>query len=275
MRLFDSHAHVQDAAFDLDRDEVIERAWNAGLTGMLVLGTNLNTSEEAIALAATHTGLYAAAGCHPHFAEDMDEASLVKLAALAAGPSAAVVGEIGLDFYRDLSPREQQLAVFQRQLEAAAETARPVAVHCRDARDAMLPILQVWSQRVGGSLPDGRPLGVMHYFSGDVELAQRYVELGFLISIHCSITYPKSEQLAAVALQLPLSTLVVETDSPYGAPQSQRGRRNEPAHVIEAVRRIAELRNEPIEYVAEATTENALRLLGATSIHARAAAANG
>ena len=146
-----------------------------------------------------------------------------------------------------------------------------MAVHCREAQAALFPILESWSQRLGGCLPDGRPLGLMHYFSGDVELAWRYVELGFLISIHCSVTYPKAGRLQEVARRLPLETLVVETDSPYGPPQSRRGQRNEPACVAEAVAKITELRQEPIERVAEATTENALRLFAPAITEAAAA----
>jgi TatD DNase family protein len=227
-----------------------------------VLGTDVTSSEGAIALAEAEPAVLAAAGCHPHDAHKMDDASLRRLAELAAHPQVVAVGEIGLDFYRNLSPREEQIRVLSRQLETAAEVAKPVAVHCREAQDALLPLIEAWSNSVGGRLPDGRPLGVMHYFSGDAVVAQRYLELGFLISIHTSVTYPKAQSLQEVARRLPLDTLLVETDSPYGAPQSRRGRRNEPAYVSEVVAKIAELRDEPPDRVAEATTENALRLFG-------------
>jgi len=262
MRLFDSHTHLQEREYDGDRHDVVERARAAGLAGMLVLGLDVGSSESAIALATSERGVFAAAGCHPHNAAETDDVALDRLGELAADARVVAIGEIGLDFYRDLSPREQQVAVFERQLQTAGSAGKPVAVHCRDAHETLLPILEAWSNRLGGRLPAGRPLGVMHYFSGDVPLAERCVELGFLISIHTSITYPKSERLAEVARTLPLDALVVETDSPYSAPQSRRGQRNEPAYVIEAVERIAALRGEPVERVADATTENALRLLG-------------
>ncbi|MEX0785985.1 MAG: TatD family hydrolase [Dehalococcoidia bacterium] len=262
MRLFDSHAHIQGPEFDADRDAVLERARAAGVEGMLVLGWDVPSSERAIALAATQPGVLAAAGCHPHSAAEMDEASLTRLAELAHDPRVAVVGEIGLDFYRNLSPHDRQIEVLRRQLDIAADAGKPVAVHGRDAHEALRPIIEQWSRRVGGRLPDGRPLGVMHYFAGDVELGRRYVELGFLLSIHTSVTHPKSERLQSVAREMPLETLVVETDSPYGAPQSHRGQRNEPAYVSEAVAKITELRGEPVERVAEATCENARRLFG-------------
>ena len=260
MRLFDSHTHVQAPEFDADRDAVLERAREAGMVGQLVLGWDVPSSEAAIALAKAQPGVLAAAGCHPHSAGEMDDASLAKLAELAQHPEVASVGEIGLDFYRNFSPHDKQIDLLRRQLETAAEVAKPVAIHCREAHEALLPLVQAWSGRLGGHLPDGRPLGVMHYFSGDVDLAKRYVELGLLISIHCSVTYPKNTLLQSVAQQISLDLLVVETDSPYGPPQSHRGRRNEPAYVEAAVVAIAELRDEPVERVAEATTENALRL---------------
>jgi len=260
MQLFDTHTHIQGPEFDADRDETLRRARAAGLTGLLVLGWDVTSSERAITLAEACPDILAATGCHPHSADDMADETIAQLATLAEHPRVAAIGEIGLDFYRNLSEHHRQIEVFQRQLEIAAELGKPAAIHCREAHESCLPILREWSRSLGGALPDGRPLGVLHYFSGDVELGERYMELGFLISVHSSVTYPKSERLQQVARRLPLDRLVVETDSPYGAPQSMRGKRNEPAYVAEAVRAIAELRGEPIELVATATTENAVRL---------------
>ncbi len=265
LRLFDSHSHIQLSQFDKDRAEALARSRDAGLIGQLVLGTEVASSESAVALAEAETDVYAAAGCHPHDAKDMDETSLARLRALAENPRVDVVGEIGLDFYRNFSPHDVQIEVLNKQLDTAAEVAKPVSLHGREAHDALYPIIETWSRHVGGKMPNGRPLGVMHYFDGDVELARRYVDLGFLISIHCSVTYPKAATLQQVAAELPLDVLVVETDSPYGPPQSQRGQRNEPAYVKEAVVKIAQLRGEKIERVADVTTLNALRLLGVSS----------
>ena len=261
MRLFDTHTHVQSKEFDADRDATLDRAREAGVEGLLVLGEDVASSEAAIALAEAHEDVLAAAGCHPHNAAEMTEASLAELADLARHPRVAAIGEIGLDFYRNLSPREQQLDVFRAQLATAAALGKPVAVHCREAHEEMLPTVEAWSRELGGRLADGRSLGVMHYFSGDAALGRRYVELGFLISVHTSVTHPKSDRLREVARELPLDVLVVETDSPYGAPQSHRGKRNEPALVADAVAAIAAARGDPPEAVAEATTANALRLL--------------
>ena len=261
-RLFDSHTHLQLSQFDRDREAVLGRARDAGVVGLLVLGVDVASSEAAVALAEPEPDVHAAAGCHPHEADSMDEAALSRIGELAQQPQVVAVGEIGLDFYRNFSSREKQIAVFRRQLDTAAEVAKPIAVHCREAQDELLPLLEAWSTRMGGRLPDGRPLGVMHYFSGDLALAERYVDLGFTLSIHCSVTYPNAQHLQQVAQRLPLNMLVAETDCPYGPPQSRRGERNEPAYVSEAIAKIARLRDEPIERVAEATTENALRLFG-------------
>jgi TatD DNase family protein len=262
MRLFDSHTHIQSREFDGDREAVIARAREAGLAGMLVLGEDVESSARAIELADAHDVVLAAAGCHPHNAASTADEALAELAALAQHPGVAAVGEIGLDFYRDLSPRDVQVRVLERQLQIAADVDKPIAVHCREAHEAFWPIAEAWSATLGGRLSNGRPLGVMHYFSADAALSRRYVELGFLISIHTSVTHPKNDRLQEVARTLPLDSLVVETDSPYGAPQSMRGKRNEPAYVIEAVKKIAELRGEAVERVAEATAENACRLFG-------------
>ncbi|MCH7699107.1 MAG: TatD family hydrolase [Chloroflexi bacterium] len=265
LQLFDSHSHIQMSQFDADRTSALARSRDAGLIGQLVLGTDVASSESAVALAEAETDVYAAAGCHPHDAKDMDETSLARLRTLAEDPRVNVVGEIGLDFYRNLSPHDVQIEVLNRQLETAAEVAKPVSLHGREAHEALFPFIEKWSLRMGGKLPDGRPMGVMHYFDGNIDLARRYIDLGFLISIHCSVTYPKAATLQQVAAELPLDVLVVETDSPYGPPQSQRGQRNEPAYVTEAVVKIAQLRGEKIERVAEVTTQNALRLLGVSS----------
>ncbi|MDP9236416.1 MAG: TatD family hydrolase [Chloroflexota bacterium] len=262
MRLIDTHSHIHDSDFDADRDAVLARAREAGVELILTLGVDATNSRAAVALAERSDTVLAAAGVHPHDAAAATDADLDELEELAPHPRVAVVGEIGLDFYRDLSPRDQQLRVLRRQLQTAARVSKPVAVHARKAHDEMMPLLADWSREMGGRLPDGRPLGVMHYFSGDTELASRYIELGFLISVHTSVTHPKAAVLTEVARTTPLQHLAIETDSPYGAPQRYRGKRNEPAYVAEAAGRIAELKETSVEAVAEATTANAMRLFG-------------
>lgn len=261
MRLIDTHSHIHDPEFDADRDATIERARAAGVEMILTLGVDAANSRLALALAERHDGVLAAAGVHPHDAESATAADLDELEEMARHPRVAVVGEIGLDFYRNLSPRDRQVEVLRRQLETAGRVSKPVAIHARDAHNEMLPMLTAWSRDMGGRLPDGRPLGIMHYFSEDAALAQKYVDLGFVISIHTSVTHPKASQLAGVAREIPLEHLVIETDSPYGAPQRYRGKRNEPAYAAEAAAKIAQLKGVAVDDVAEATTRNAQRLL--------------
>lgn len=260
--LVDTHAHLQSREFHSDLDAVLARAAAAGVAAIVDLGVDVESTEGAIALAERMPRVFAAAGCHPHEAARIDERGLAYLADVARHPRVVAVGEIGLDFFRGYAPRERQIEVFRRQLDTAARVGKPVAVHCRDAHEEMLPILEDWSQRMGGRLPDGRPLGVLHYFSGDAAEGGQYIRLGFLLSIHTSVTHPNKRTLQDVARILPLDRLVVETDAPYGAPQSQRGRRNEPALVVEAVRTIAALRALPEPEVARVTTDNARRLFG-------------
>jgi TatD DNase family protein len=258
----DTHSHLQSHVFRYDLDAVLARAAAAGVAAIVDLGVDVASTEGAIALAERVPRVFAAAGCHPHEAARTDERGLAYLADVARHPRVVAVGEIGLDFFRGYAPRQRQLEVFRRQLDTAARLGKPVAVHCRDAHEGMLPILEDWSRRMGGRLPDGRPLGVLHYFSGDAAEGEQYIRLGFLLSIHTSVTHPNKRTLQDVARTAPLDRLVVETDAPYGAPQSQRGRRNEPALVVEAVRAIAALRALPEPEVARVTTDNARRLFG-------------
>jgi TatD DNase family protein len=268
--LIDTHAHLQLREFDKDREAALERAWQAGLEAVVVLGVDQASSEAAIAMAEAHPRVYAAAGCHPHDAARLDQEGWRRLRELTQHPQVVAVGEIGLDFYRNLSPREVQVRVLEQELALAAELRLPVAVHCREAQDQMFPILKGWSEGARRLFGEGRLLGVMHYFSGDLELARRYVEMGFLISIHTSVTYPKSVELREVASGLDMDRLVLETDSPYGAPQSQRGHRNEPAYVAEAAACVAELRGLAVEEVARQSSENAVRLFGLKPVRAGA-----
>lgn len=265
IRLVDTHSHIHDPEFAREPSATaaaIERARGAGVTLIVTLGQDLRDSEAAVACAGAHPGsVLAAAGVHPHNAKDASDADLDALEALARDPRVALVGEIGLDYYRMLSPRADQRRAFARQLETARRVSKPVAVHAREAHEDVLPLLAEWSRTIGGRLPDGRPPGLMHYFSGDAALARRYIDLGFLISVHTSVTHPKAVHLVDVVRATPVEHLVVETDSPYGAPQRHRGGRNEPAYVCEAAARIAEIKGMSIEAVAEATTGNAERLL--------------
>ena len=259
IELVDSHAHLQEPEFANDLDAVIERARAAGVSSIIVPAVDTETTHSAIALAERYDGLYATAGFHPHEAGRLDEADLARIEALLEHPGVVAVGEIGLDFFRMHSSSEAQIEALNAQLGLAARHSLPVVLHCRDAWEEMRSILVPWAERTGrASSPI--PLGVLHYFTGTLEDAWRYAELGFLLSIHTSVTHLRATAVREVAAALPLEVLLLETDSPYGAPQAFRGKRNEPAYLVEAARKLAELRGITVEEVAAATTANAKRL---------------
>jgi TatD DNase family protein len=254
LELFDTHAHLHFPEFDADRSAVLERARHAGVRRMLTIGTEVPTSRAAIALAEHEPDVWASVGVHPHDAGDADEAALEEIERLARGPRVVAVGEIGLDFFRDLSPREAQTRVFRRLLGVARRVRKPVIVHCRDAHAEVLAILA--DERVG------EVSGVMHCFSGDVEIARRCLDLGLLISLAGPVTYPNARALPDVARYVPPDRLVVETDCPYLPPQGHRGKRNEPALITLTASRVAELRGEPLADLARRASDNARRLFG-------------
>jgi TatD DNase family protein len=254
LELFDTHAHLHFPEFDADRSAVLERARHAGVRRMLTIGTEVPTSRAAIALAEHEPDVWASVGVHPHDAGDADEAALEEIEWLARGPRVVAVGEIGLDFFRDLSPREAQARVFRRLLGVARRVRKPVIVHCRDAHAEVLAILA--DERVG------EVSGVMHCFSGDVEIARRCLDLGLLISLAGPVTYPNARALPDVARYVPPDRLVVETDCPFLPPQGHRGKRNEPALITLTAARVAELRGEPLADLARRASDNARRLFG-------------
>jgi TatD DNase family protein len=258
IELFDTHAHLQEPEFSEDRDAVFERAAAAGVREILLPAVDLETGKAALEIADNREGVYVALGCHPHEASRLTLPDFENLEAQLDRPEVVAVGEIGLDFYRMHSPADVQVQVFEKMLHLAGSKSLPVVVHCRDAGEALRTILEEWTESAANKIE--KPLGVLHYFSEDVIAAQRYVDLEFLISIHTSVTHPKAVQLRAVAAAIPLEALVIETDSPYGAPQGHRGRRNEPAFVVEAAQAIADAKGIGRDEVARATTANARRL---------------
>ena len=257
--LIDTHAHLQEREFAADVDAVIERALAAGVTSLVLPAVDLETARAGLEIARRHEGVFATAGVHPHEASGLGEEAVGELEALLGEPKVVAVGEIGLDFFRMHSPVEAQMGALEAMLGLAERKAMPVVIHCRDAWEAMAEQIEPWARRVRPMF-GGRPLGVMHYFTGTLDEALRYIELGFVISIHTSVTHPRQAALRGVVARLPLESLVVETDSPYGAPQSQRGKRNEPAYVIEAAKQIALLHDVSLDYIGEVTSANARRL---------------
>lgn len=261
MTLVDTHAHLDHPRFDADRGSVIERAEAAGVQTIVNVGADLASSRQAVALASQHDVVHAAVGVHPHDARKLDGTTLAELRDLARRPKVVAVGEIGLDFFRDLSPRDVQRRAFQAQLAWAAKLGKPVIIHDRDAHDEIMAMLSEWASGLKDSPLAGR-LGVLHTFSGDVAMAERAVDLGFYISISGPVTYGNARQLPEIVRALPLERLLVETDCPYLAPHPHRGKRNEPAYVRLVVEQIASLREVPFDDLARATTANAHRLFG-------------
>jgi len=254
--LVDSHAHIDVRLYDKDRDQVMDRAREAGVAAVVNVGCDLDSSGASIRLAERYADVFAALGFHPHNAAKMSDSDLERLAELAQHPKVVAIGETGLDFYRNLSPREDQIEAFKRQLELAHRLELPVIIHCRNAQEEVLSILEEWARR---SKQAGQPLGVLHCFSGDIGLAQRYIEMGFLLSIAGPITYSSSHALE-IALNMPLEKLVIETDCPFLTPHPHRGKRNEPSYLSFVVEKISEIRGMPSELVEEHTTENAIQL---------------
>lgn len=254
IKLIDSHAHLDDGQFDADRDQMLVRAQQAGVVQIINAAYDLPSSARSVDLARHYSFVFAAVGVHPHDAEGLPADYLEQLREMARLPEVVAIGEMGLDYYRDLSPREVQQRVFREQLALARELNLPVIIHDRDAHADTLDIL-----RKDGVSPAG---GVMHCFSGSREMAEACLALGFYISFAGPVTYPNARRPKEVAAWVPLDRLLVETDCPYLTPQARRGRRNEPACVRYVAEEIAALRGIPVEEVARATTENARRLFG-------------
>ncbi|MCU1265172.1 MAG: hypothetical protein JWM21_1490 [Acidobacteria bacterium] len=252
----DSHAHIDGPEYDVDRDEVIQRARDSGVRAILNVGTgdpHSGALERAIELAEKHHDIYAAVGTHPHDARLFDEGAERRIRKLAADSARVIAwGEIGLDYHYDNSPRDVQRDVFRRQLRLARDAGLPVIIHTREAEDDTIGILRAEWQQPGK--------GIMHCFSGSRELAEAALELGFLISFAGVLTFKKAEDLRTVAAAVPLERLLIETDCPFLTPIPFRGRRNEPAHVVEVARCLAGIHQKTLDQIGEITSSNFLEL---------------
>jgi TatD DNase family protein len=249
--LVDSHCHLDDAQFDPDREAVIERARAAGVERLLAIGTGGGPPdlEAGIRLAEAWPHISATVGVHPHDASKATPETFERLRDLLAQPKVVGVGEIGLDYHYDFSPRNVQRSVFASQLELAAAAGKPVIIHTREAWEDTMRVLGPGPHR-----------GIFHCFSGGPEEAARVLELGFYISFAGVVTFPKALNIQEAARVVPADRLLIETDAPYLAPVPRRGKRNEPAFVVETACRLAELRGESFERIAAITTENFARL---------------
>lgn len=254
MELIDSHAHLDLKDFRRDREEVLLRAVEAELVHIVTIGITVESSRKAIALAAEHDFISATIGFHPHEADSLTLDALEALRDLGRSHPVVGFGEIGLDFYRDLSPRHVQEKAFDDLIRLGLDLGLPLVIHDREAHDQVYAHLAEVRSRLHG--------GVIHCFSGDFNLARRFLDLGFFISIPGTVTYPKAETLRRVVEQVPLDGLLVETDAPFLTPMPHRGKRNEPAFVRFTAEAVAKVKGLSLEEVAAATTANARRLFG-------------
>jgi TatD DNase family protein len=257
-RLADTHCHLIAPEFDSDREAVLERARAAGIERILIPGLDLDSSRMAVVLADEHPEVFAAVGVHPHLAGEWDPAAEAELRSLAGSPGVVAIGEIGLDYVRNLAPAEVQRRAFRDQLDLAADVGLPVVVHNREATDDLMQELLAWSARLGPALT-GRS-GVLHAYSADLESASKAMAAGFYIGVAGPLTFLNANRRREITAQLPLERLVLETDSPYLAPHPHRGRRNEPSRVRLVAEALSALLGPSHSAVAQATARNASRL---------------
>jgi TatD DNase family protein len=258
VRLVDTHCHLYLPTFESDLPAVLARARRTGVERILVPGIDLPTSRQAVELAETYDGLYAAVGIHPHFADQADAQTLMAIESLAQSPRVRAIGEIGLDFYRSPDSRAAQVAALESQLAIAARLQLPVVLHSRQALDTLLPVLETWARHLPPPL-HGR-CGVLHAFSGEASHAAQAMNAGFFLGAGGPVTYPSAGSLRATLAEVGLTRVLLETDAPYLAPQAHRGRRNEPAFVGEVAAALGQLTGESAESLTEALRANAARL---------------
>jgi TatD DNase family protein len=250
--LIDSHAHLEMPEFRRDLTEVIERAKASGVEYIFTVGTEKKDWTRALEIAHLSPSVYAILGVHPHNAKEIDEETYRTLRKLCADEKVRAFGEIGLDFYRNRSPQDVQLRRFREQIQLAKDLSLPIVVHDREAHQETLEILKSEKAEEYG--------GIIHCFSGDYEMAEECIEMGFYISIPGTITFKNAEGFQEIIKRLPLESLLIETDAPFLAPVPFRGKRNEPSYVRYTAQKVAEIKKVSFEKVAEVTTENALHV---------------
>ena len=255
----DTHCHLEDPQFDNDRRAVLQRAEQSGVRFVITLGSDILSSRKALELAQTHDAVFAGVGIHPHEAKKAGKRSYSTLTKLSKEPKVVAIGEVGLDFYRDHSPQEQQEEVFRNQIRLAKKVERPLVLHERESHDDMIRILKeerAWEVR-----------GVIHCFTGGPREVEDYLDLDFFVSLAGPVTFPKSTSLQETVKRIPLERLMIETDSPYLTPTPFRGKRpNEPAMVVSVAKKVAELLELPLEDLARITNYNAHAMFGIPSV---------
>ena len=254
MGFVDTHAHLHFPDYQGDREAVITRAREAGFQYLITIGTDAGSSRESLRLAETHDFIFAAAGIHPHDVKDADERAVQEIAELLKNPRVVGIGEVGLDFFRDHSPREKQKEIFRKFLGLYRQTGKPLVIHCRDAYEDLRALL---AEELKPPLR-----GVMHCFSSDKAMMARFLDAGLYISFAGPLTYKKNDALREACRACPRDRMLLETDAPFLPPQSVRGKRNEPAFMLETAKLAAELKGISPEKLGEETTANARALFG-------------
>lgn len=254
VHLIDTHAHLNDSKFADDIDDAIARAIDAGVERIIVPGYDLDSSRAAVDLAARYESVYATVGVHPHDAKSYDSQTEQAILELSRGLKVLAIGEIGLDFHYDFSPRPQQMEAFEAQIDLAWRLGLPIVVHSRESNPEVLQVLKGRSANIVG--------GVFHCFSGDADFAREVLDLGFYIGVDGPVTHKASEKLRGVVGMCPMDRLLVETDCPYLTPVPHRGKRNEPAYVRYVAEEVARVKGVTLEELAEATSANARSLFG-------------
>ena len=250
--LIDSHAHLEMTEFENDLEEVIRRAREAGVEYIFTVGTERKDWKRALEIAEAHPKIYAVLGVHPHNAKEIDDGTYSALKELCRNEKVRAYGEIGLDFFRNRSPRDVQIKTFREQVALARELLLPIVVHDRDAHKETVDILKSEKADQCG--------GIIHCFSGDYKMAMECLDMGFYISVPGTITFKNATGFQEIVTKLPIESLLVETDAPFLAPVPFRGKRNEPGYVRYTAQKVAELKRMAIERVAELTTRNALKV---------------
>jgi TatD DNase family protein len=250
--LIDSHAHLELEPLVQDSVGVLERAAEAGIVAVITVGTDISDAEKALEIADRFESVFVSMGVHPHNAKEVHEDTFTMMEELAKNPKVVAYGEIGLDFFRNWSPRSVQTTVFADQLEIAKKLAKPVVIHLRNAYEEGMDMLEKAAPFDTG--------GVIHCFSGDQKDADRALELGFYISIPGTVTYKKNDRLRTILSKLPEDRILLETDAPFLAPEPLRGKDNEPAFMVHTARKVAEIRKVSVEEISRVTTANAIRL---------------
>ena len=255
--IIDTHAHIDQDAFDEDREAVVQRAREAGIQYMLNVGCDIESSYRSVELSELYDFVYATAGVHPHDVKTIDDNTYLHLRELLSHPRVVALGETGLDYFKNYSPQDLQREHFRKQIELALECKKPIIIHCRDAKEDMIQILREY-------YPENRDnrAGIFHCFSGDQELADAALSMGFYISFSGSVTFKKLEELRAVAKNIPADRLFAETDCPYLAPVPKRGKRNEPAYVAHTIQLLAEVRGLKLQDVERTMELNFYELFG-------------